>query len=247
MTSNRTLTFVDAASVHAAMQLDYAESLMFDDLRSRPVANRTMEVIELEEGIKEFQREIRKTIAELIIRRLKRNNRRIKLIDLSDITAVVLDLLGGYDDKEERWNLLSIVKPLTETCIKSVVTDLRLSPFDGDFYDKMLERIRSYREVKASHPGLSDRQIASSPQIRAEFYRLTETQQSWDAKIAKALRDLRQMKPTNLFDSDMALGFDVDERIVEEALAQFDATKRETIKQLRPIFAMRKAEIWPSA
>lgn len=242
---SQTSTDFDAQIMREVTALNDAENAYLKEMLNRAAPEMSEIEHETQDVMGSLMANIRMIITKIMISRLEKNDHKIALLDQNDTATVAVTVIGNVDSDEERDSLLAIVKPLTETTIKAMSADLRYDPYEGDLYDKAFARIRAYLEIAHNHPGLTSAELMTSAAIRAEYLRLVETPKSWDAKIARAFRELRRMNANNILDPSLAPHLEGQLGTEDERQTVFSDSIRDSTKRLKPIYAIRKAEIWP--
>jgi hypothetical protein len=243
----QTSTDFDAQTMRQVTALNDAENSYMKEMLDKATPEMSEIERETQDVMSTLMARIRTIITKIMISRLEKNDHKVALLDQSDSATVAVTVIGNVDSDEERDSLLAMVKPLTETIIKSMLADLRYDPYEGDLYDKAFARIRAYLEIARNHSGLTSAELATSAAIRAEYMRLVETPKSWDTKIARAFRELRRMHANNILDPSLAPHLEGQLGTEDERQAAFSDSIRDSTKRLKPIYAARKAEIWPEA
>ncbi|MDB5187128.1 MAG: hypothetical protein JWM07_600 [Candidatus Saccharibacteria bacterium] len=191
--------------------------------------------------------QIRRRVADVMAGRLERGDRKKALLHLSDTTSVVAALindLGAAPDDQVHGLFMAMIKPVVETSIKAYISDLKHDPHEGDLYEKAFARIRAYNIVVQNHPTLSKAELVASPAIRAEYYSLVETPESWDGKVKRAQRAIRALNLDNVFDESQAPQLE-GQFPLDEMRADLKNVVTDTAKITKRIYENRKAEIWP--
>jgi hypothetical protein len=245
--SSQFTTDIDGSTILDVFDLELAETAALQhEMRKRGISpEASAEEEETRKWVEVLLAQIRKDIGRVMAGRLEKGDRKKPLIHLGDTTTIVVAIIGDADGEEERNMLLAFVKPLVEMSIKSFISSLKHDPYEGDLYDKAFARIRAYLTVARNHSELNSVELITSPVIRAEYYRLVETPESWDGKLARAQRTLRAMSVSSVFDESLIPQLEGQLSPIEERQAKVSSAGRDAAKRVKLIYDIRKAEVWP--